>query len=64
MGLDDVPCSTLWTADDNCVVTRLSAVWLAMLDRPVASVLDAPNIWLMTVELSSRLWLPCWAWDQ
>ena len=42
------PC----TAAESAVLTRSNAVWLAILARPVVSVLDAPNIWSMTVELS------------
>jgi hypothetical protein len=50
------PC----TAAESAVLTRSKAVWLAMLARPVASVLDAPNIWLMTAELSVCAWVRCW----
>ena len=31
-----------------------------MLARPVVSVLDAPNIWSMTVALSVCAWVTCW----
>ena len=31
-----------------------------MLARPVDSVLVAPNIWSMTVELSVCAWVTCW----
>ena len=50
------PC----TAAESAVLTRSKAVWLAILARPVVSVLDAPNIWSMTVELSVCAWVICW----
>ena len=49
------PC----TAAESAVLTRSKAVWLAILARPVVSVLDAPNIWSMTVELSVCAWVTC-----
>jgi len=51
--LGDEGLSAPCTAAVSAVLTRFKAVWLAMLARPVASVVDAPNIWLMTVELSA-----------
>lgn len=51
--LVDEGLSALCTAAVSAVLTRLKAVWLAMLAKPVASVVDAPNIWLMTVALSA-----------
>ena len=57
--LADVGFSAPCTAAVSAVLTRSRAVWLAMLARPVASVVDAPNIWLMTAELSACAWLPC-----
>gem|GEM_PF-4233796 len=48
--LDEV-LSALCTAAVRAVLTRLKAVWLAMLARPVASVVDAPNMSSMTVAL-------------
>ena len=50
------PC----TAAESAVLTRSKAVWLAILARPVVSVLEAPNIWSMTVELSVCAWVICW----
>jgi len=38
----------LCTAAVSWVLMRLRAVWLAMLDKPLDNVLDAPNIKLMT----------------
>lgn len=43
-----VPLSTFSTAADSSVLTRLSAVWLAMLARPVARFVMAEPIALMT----------------
>lgn len=40
----DAVLSALCTAAVSAVLTRLKAVWLAILARPVASVVDAPNI--------------------
>ena len=62
--LVDEGFSALCTAAVSAVLTRSKAVWLAMLARPVASVLDAPNIWLMTVALSACVWVLCCALDQ
>jgi hypothetical protein len=50
------PC----TAAESAVLTRSKAVWLAMLARPVDSVLVAPNIWSMTVALSVCACVTCW----
>jgi hypothetical protein len=58
--LADVEFSAPCTAAVNAVLTRSRAVWLAMLAKPVVSVLDAPNIWLMTVALSACAWVVCW----
>jgi hypothetical protein len=44
--------SALCTAAVRALLTRFSAVWLAMLDRPLESVVDAPNRLLMTALLS------------
>jgi hypothetical protein len=44
VGLADVGFSAPCTAAVSAVLTRSSAVWLAMLAKPVVSVLDAPNI--------------------
>ena len=62
--LVDEGLSALCTAAVSAVLTRSKAVWLAMLARPVASVVDAPNIWVMTAELSACDWVPCCALDQ
>jgi hypothetical protein len=43
--------SALCTAEVSWVLTRLSAVWLAMLARPADKVVEAPNIELMTASL-------------
>ena len=40
--------SALCTADVSCELTRLSAVWLAILASPADRVVEAPNIELMT----------------
>jgi hypothetical protein len=58
--LADVEFSAPCTAAVSAVLTRSRAVWLAMLAKPVVSVLDAPNIWLMTVALSACAWVVCW----
>ena len=58
--LVDDGLSALCTAAVSAVLTRSRAVWLAMLAKPVASVVDAPNIWLMTAELSVCAWVRCW----
>ena len=58
--LADVGFNAPCTAAVSAVLTRLRAVWLAMLARPVVSVLDAPNIWSMTVALSACAWVVCW----
>ena len=58
--LADVGFSAPCTAAVSAVLTRSRAVWLAMLAKPVASVVDAPNIWSMTVELSACAWVTCW----
>jgi energy-converting hydrogenase Eha subunit A len=52
--------SALCTAFVSAVLTRSSAVWLAMLASPVDSVVVAPNIWSMTAELSSCARVVCW----
>jgi len=57
--LADEALSALCTAAVSAVLARSKAVWLAMLARPVASVVDAPNIWLMTVEFCDSVWLFC-----
>jgi len=62
--LVDEGLSALCTAAVRAVLTRFKAVWLAMLARPVASVVDAPNIWLMTVALCAWVWLFCCALAQ
>ncbi len=62
--LVDEGLSALCTAAVSAVLTRSKAVWLAMLARPVASVVDAPNIWLMTAALCAWFWLPCCALAQ
>ena len=62
--LVDEGLSALCTAAVSAVLTRLRAVWLAMLARPVTSVVDAPNIWLMTAALCAWVWLSCCALDQ
>jgi hypothetical protein len=31
-----------------------------MLAKPLVSVLDAPNIWSMTVALRAWAWVVCW----
>ena len=56
--------SALCTAAVSAVLTRDKAVWLAMLAKPVASVVDAPNIWLMTVEFCDSVWSFCCTWVQ
>jgi hypothetical protein len=38
------PCSAFWIPCESSVVTRLSAVWLAMLASPLDRVLWALNI--------------------
>jgi hypothetical protein len=43
-----IDASALWTAAVSCVLTRFSAVWLARLAKPLESVVDAPNIELMS----------------
>jgi hypothetical protein len=48
-------CSALWIAAVSAVLVRLSAVWLAMLDNPFDSVVEAPNMLLMKAELKA-----CW----
>ena len=58
--LVDIGFSAPCTAAVRAVLTRSRAVWLAMLAKPVVSVLDAPNIWLMTVALSACAWVVCW----
>jgi hypothetical protein len=50
--LADVGFSAPCTAAVSAVLTRVRAVWLAMLAKPVDSVVVAPNIWSMTAELS------------
>jgi hypothetical protein len=60
VGLADVGFSAPCTAAESAVLTRSKAVWLAILARPVDSVLVAPNIWSMTVELSVCAWVICW----
>jgi hypothetical protein len=60
VGLADVGLSAPCTAAVSAVLTRSRAVWLAMLAKPVVSVLDAPNIWSMTVALSACAWVVCW----
>jgi hypothetical protein len=57
---EDAGFSALCTAAESAVLTRSKAVWLAILARPVVSVLEAPNIWSMTVELSVCAWVICW----
>ena len=57
--LADAGFSAPCTAAESAVLTRSKAVWLAILARPVVSVLDAPNIWSMTVELSVCAWVIC-----
>ena len=49
--LVDEGLSALCTAAVSAVLTRFKAVWLAMLARPVASVVDAPNMLSMTLAL-------------
>jgi hypothetical protein len=49
---EDAGFSAPCAAAESAALTRSKAVWLAILARPVVSVLDAPNIWSMTVELS------------
>jgi hypothetical protein len=60
VGLADVGFSAPCTAAVSAVLTRSKAVWLAILARPVVNVLDAPNIWSMTVELNVCAWVICW----
>jgi hypothetical protein len=60
----DEGLSALCTAAVSAVLTRVKAVWLAMLDRPVDSVVVAPNIWVMTAELSACDWVLCCALAQ
>ena len=57
--LADAGFSAPCTAAESAVLTRSKAVWLAILASPVVSVLDAPNIWSMTVELSVCAWVTC-----
>ena len=57
---EDAGFSAPCTAAESAVLTRSKAVWLAILARPVASVVDAPNIWSMTAELSDCAWVVCW----
>jgi hypothetical protein len=49
--------SALCTADVSWELTRLSAAWLAMLARPADSVVEAPNILLMTALVCAWAWL-------
>jgi hypothetical protein len=58
--LADVGFSAPCTAAVSAVLTRVRAVWLAMLAKPVDSVVVAPNIWSMTAELSDCAWVVCW----
>jgi hypothetical protein len=58
--LPDVGGNAPCMAAVSAVLTRVKAVWLAMLDSPVDSVVVAPNIWSMTVELSACAWVVCW----
>jgi hypothetical protein len=58
--LADVGFSAPCTAAVSAVLTRSKAVWLAMLAKPEDSVVDAPNIWSMTAELSACAWVVCW----
>jgi hypothetical protein len=58
--LKDVGFSAPCTAAVSAVLTRVRAVWLAMLAKPVDSVVVAPNIWSMTAELSDCAWVVCW----
>jgi hypothetical protein len=58
--LADVGFSAPCTAAESAVLTRSRAFWLAMLDRPVDSVVVAPNIWSITAELSDCAWVVCW----
>jgi hypothetical protein len=60
VGLADVGFSAPCTAAESAVLTRSRAFWLAMLDRPVDSVVVAPNIWSMTAELNDCAWVVCW----
>jgi hypothetical protein len=57
--LADVGFSAPCTAAVSAVLTRVRAVWLAMLAKPLDSVVDAPNIWSMTVALSAWAWEVC-----
>jgi hypothetical protein len=56
--------SALCTADVSWVLTRLSAVSLAMLARPADKVVEAPNIVLMTESVWATLALFAALWFQ
>jgi hypothetical protein len=47
------------TAEVSWELTRLKAVWLAMLARPADKVVEAPNRLLMTALLNCCRWLLC-----
>ena len=44
LALPELPCSTFWIAAVSWLLTRVSAVPLAMLERPVDRFVVAPNI--------------------
>ena len=52
-----IEASALCTADVSWELTRLSAVWLAMLAKPAESVVEAPNMLLMTALFCAWAWL-------
>jgi len=56
--------NALCTADVSCELTRSSAAWLAMLDRPLDRLLEAPNMVEIRLELAVSDWSFCCAWVQ
>ena len=49
--------SAFCTAAVSWVLTRFRAVWFAILAKPLASVLDAPNILSMTAAVCDADWV-------
>lgn len=62
--LPDEDCNTCWTIAEIWLLTRLRAVWLAMLDRPLDRLVSAEAMTLISAASAEEAWLCAWAWVQ